>query len=451
MVMTAVLPPDPPPSAPDARRRPAGVFRLWRGIGRLLTPFLGLWLQRRVSRGKEDPARLDERFGISRHQRPPGRLTWVHAASVGETLSVLPLIRGLVGPGRAVLFTSGTLTSAELAARRLPPGALHQFVPLDAPGPAAAFLDHWRPDLVLFVESDLWPTLIGEVLARGIRFCVVNARMSDRSLAGWRRFPRTARELFGRIDLVFARSPEDGARFSQLGAPAVIQSGDLKLDAAPLPADPAALADLRAAIGSRPVLVAASTHPGEDEQILSAARLAEEHVPGLMTILVPRHPERGAALVDLAWTAGFTVAQRSAGERIQPGTGVYVADTIGEMGLFYRLADVAFVGGSLVPHGGQNPLEPARLGLPIITGPHMENFAAIVAALSEHGGLIRVADGDGVARAIVALFADPVHARRVAEAAQGVAEEGAGAVGRVLGTLRAHLPWLADPDAGAPL
>ena len=449
--MTAASPLDSAPPVPDPRRRPGGVFGLWRGIGRLLTPFLGLWLQKRVRRGKEDPYRLGERFGQASRPRPPGRLTWVHAASVGETLSVLPLIRGLVGPGHSVLFTSGTLTSAELAARRLPPGAIHQFVPLDAPGPAAAFLDHWRPDLALFVESDLWPTLIGETLARRIRFCVVNARMSDRSFRGWRRFPRTARQLFSRVDLVFARSPEDGARFEALGSPAVIRSGDLKLDAAPLPVDPAALDDLTAAIGGRPVLVAASTHPGEDEQILSAARLAEEHVPGLMTILVPRHPERGAALVDLAWTAGFTVARRSAGERIQPGTGVYVADTIGEMGLFYRLADVAFVGGSLIPHGGQNPLEPARLGLPIITGPHMENFAEIVARLSERGGLIRVADGDGVARAVVALFGDPVRARKVADAARSVAEEGAGAVNRVLSTLRAHMPWLADPDAGAPV
>lgn len=449
--MTAAPHSDPVSVAPDPRRRPGGVFRLWRGIGHLLTPFLGAWLNRRVRLGKEDPSRLGERFGLASRSRPAGRLTWVHAASVGETLSVLPLIRGLVGPGRSVLLTTGTLTSARLADQRLPPGAVHQFVPLDAPGAAATFLDHWRPDLALFVESDLWPTLIGETMARGIPFCVVNARMSDRSFTGWRRFPRTARQLFGRFDLVFARSPEDAERFTALGSPAVIRAGDLKLDAAPLPVDREALAELRAEIDGRPVLVAASTHPGEDEQILSAARLAGEHVPGLMTILVPRHPERGPALVDVAWTAGFTVARRSAGERIQPGTGVYVADTIGEMGLFYRLADVAFVGGSLVAHGGQNPLEAARLGLPIITGPHMENFAEIVARLSERGGLVRVADGAGVARAVVALFADPVHARRVAEAAAAVAEEGAGAVDRVLATLRVHMPWLADPQAGAPL
>lgn len=419
----------------------------WRLGAGLLAPLLPLHLAIRARRGKEIPARLGERYGRGA-ARPPGRLFWLHAASLGETLSALPLLEAMAAraPWLQLLVTTGTVTSAELLARRLPPGLAprlaHRFLPLDVPGWTARFLDGWRPDAGAFVESELWPNLLAAARARLLPLALVNARMSPRSAGRWRRAPGLARATLGSFRLVLARSEADAARLAELGAPAPACWGDLKAAAAPLPADPAALAELRRAIGARPVFLAASTHPGEEALAVAAHR--EAAIPGLLTILVPRHPERGPAIA--AAIAGLAVARRGAGELPGPGTAIYVADTLGELGLFYRLASLALVGGSLVPHGGQNPLEPARLGCPILFGPHMHNFAEAVARLLAAGGALRLEGPAMLAPALRAMLSEPDRARRLAEAAAPVAAREAGLPGRIAEALLGLLPGEAQPD-----
>jgi 3-deoxy-D-manno-octulosonic-acid transferase len=340
---------------------------------------------------------LAQRRGLGA-ARPPGRLLWLHAASVGETLSLLPVLAALVerAPDLTLLLTTGTVTSARLLDQRLPAAlsgrVLHRFVPLDVPAWGERFLAGWRPDAAAFVESELWPNLLGAARARGAPLALVNARMSERSARRWQRAPGLARQVLSGFRLVLAQSEADAERLRALGTPQVRCLGNLKDAAPPLPADPAALAALRQAIGERPVWLAASTHAGEETEVLAAHRSMATRLPSLLTIIAPRHPERGAAIAAEAAGAGLAAMQRSAGLLPVKGTEIYVADTLGELGLFYRLAKVALVGGSLVRHGGQNPLEPARLGCPILLGPHHWNFAEPVARLAAAGGAVLIPD-----------------------------------------------------------
>ncbi len=385
---------------------------LWHGTATVAAPALRLMLARRVRRDKEIAARLPEREGIDATPRPPGRLVWVHAASVGESLSVLPVLPHL----GAVLLTTGTVTSARLMAQRLDEAGLHEvlhrFVPLDVPAWAARFLDHWRPDAAAFVESELWPNMLAACQARRIPMMLVNARMSARSARGWGRVPGFARTVLGAFDAVQARSAGDAARLMALGARGVTAPGDLKLAAPALPVDAGALARLRAVVGTRPVWLAAATHPGEEDVALAVhARLAPAH-PGLLTIIVPRHPERGPGIAPGA-------PHRSAGE--DPVGPVWVADTMGELGLMYRLAPLAFVGRSLVGQGGQNPWEPARLGCAVAVGPHTANFGPAVQALQSAGALTVVADEVALAGWVDAMLGDPARCRAAAAAGQAAA------------------------------
>jgi 3-deoxy-D-manno-octulosonic-acid transferase len=424
----------------------------WRVGATAIAPLLPLHLARRVKAGKEIAARLPERRGEAA-ARPEGRLFWLHAASVGETLSVLPVIRAMAArdPALRFLVTTGTVTSAEMLAQRLPPAlapaVAHRFAPLDVPAWAARFLDGWRPDAGAFVESELWPNLLAEAARRGIPLALVNARMSPRSAARWGRLPGLARDMLGAFRLVLARSAEDAARLRALGAPEPACWGDLKDAAPPLPADPAVLEALRAAIGGRPVFLAASTHPGEEAMAVAAHAALAPEIPGLLTILVPRHRERGPEIAAEAEAAGLAVTRRGAGALPGPGTAIYVADTLGELGAFYRLAGVAFVGGSLVPHGGQNPLEPARLGCPILFGPHMHNFAGPVARLLAAGGAREVPDSAALAPAVGAVLSKPTHARSLTQAAAEVADGSTGLPEQVAAVLLGLMPQA--PAAGA--
>jgi len=376
----------------------------WHFAARLAAPLLRWNLRRRVGRGKEEAARLPEREGFAA-TRPPGRLIWLHAASVGESLSILPLIEALAArdPALTVLVTTGTVTSARLLPQRLPEHLrgrlLHRFAPLDVPEWVGRFLDGWRPDAAGFVESELWPNMLSACAARGIPLALLNARISQRSARRWGRLaPEFAGRLLGHFALIMPRSAEDAERLAALGAPSLTPAGDLKLAAAPLPADDAALAALRAAIGPRPVLLAASTHPGEEAQIIAASALVRKGFPDLLTIIAPRHPERGAAIAD--------APRRSLGALAGAGP-LYIADTMGELGLFYRVASMAFIGGSLVPHGGQNPLEAARLGCPVIFGPDMANFRDATAALLAAGGARQVADVGALAATVTDMLSFP--------------------------------------------
>lgn len=402
---------------------------LWAAATAAAAPGLRIMLYLRLRRGKELAGRLAERRGVDSTPRPKGRLLWLHAASVGETVSVLPVLTALGerAPELTVLLTTGTVTSARLLARRLDAGlearVLHRFVPLDVPAWAARFLDHWRPDAAAFVESELWPNLLLACRRRAIPAMLVNARMSARSFAGWRRLPGLARAALGCFVQVRAQSDTDAERLRALGAHHVSAPGDLKFAAPPLPVDGTELERLRSLLDGRPVWVAASTHPGEEALILSVHQTLAAAHPGLLTILVPRHPERGAAIAAMA--EGLVLRRRAAGEP-PPDQGVWLADTLGELGLWYRLARIAFVGRSLVgPGGGQNPLEPARLGCAVAVGPHTGNFTAAVEALESVGALTRVAGASGLAAWVSTMLADPARQRLAGEAGVAAAARSA--------------------------
>ncbi|MGU3493590.1 3-deoxy-D-manno-octulosonic acid transferase [Xanthobacteraceae bacterium A53D] len=414
-------------------------LRLYRGVASAATLLAPAWLKYRVSKGKEDPARLSERRGITRTDRPAGPLIWMHGASVGEIVSILPLVERLTGRGFHILLTSGTLTSSRIVARRAPRGVIHQFVPLDAPVFVRRFLDHWKPDLVLLAESELWPNLVTELARNGTAVVMVNGRLSQRSAERWARMPRSARALLSRIDLCLAQTPEDGARFRALGASRVEIAGNLKFDVPPPPADPILLARLQEAIGERPVLLAASTHPGEDELVLAAHRRMSAELPDLLTIIAPRHPERGNDVMRLTEGTGLAGAQRSHGQLPEAGTQIYVADTIGELGLFYRLAPVAFLGGSLVRHGGQNPIEPAKIGTVVLHGPHVWNFGAVYSRLDGDEGAISVADADALAQAALDIFLREGAHERIAGAAWRAVQALGGALDRTVAAVEPYL------------
>lgn len=408
----------------------------------LLRPVVPLLLSMRAARGKEDRARLAERYGTASLPRPDGRVVWVHAASVGETNAALPLIERLVSAGFSVLFTTTTVTSARIAATRLPAGAIHQFGPLDVPAFVDRFLAHWKPGLVLFVESEIWPATMRRLELAGVPLVVVNGRMSDRAYRRWQTLGPMSRVVFRKLALVLARTDEDAARYRALGAGAVAVSGNLKFDALPLVAEEGELAALRAAIGSRPVWLAASTHEGEEEAVAAAHRALRANHPDLLTVVVPRHPARGDKVRAVLASAGFTVAQRSRGEPLTAGTDVYLGDTMDEMGLFLRLAPVCFLGGSLAVIGGHNPIEPIRLHVPVVHGPHVASFADLYRVIDAAVPAARIAEPSALANAVAPLLDQrSERARWVQEQAAALAPLSGG----LDATMAALAPYL-DPE-----
>jgi 3-deoxy-D-manno-octulosonic-acid transferase len=423
-------------------------FGLYRLAGVAIRPVAPLLLGWRVRKGKEDPARLGERYGRTARERPAGRLVWLHAASVGETIAVLPLIRKLRAEKLAVLLTTVTVTSAKIAAERLPAGAIHQYAPIDCKPWTEAFLDHWRPDLAVFVESEMWPQAIMSLASRRVPLVIANARMSDRSFNGWKRYRSVVEAMLSRVSLCLAQSVRDGERFSALGAPRVVVTGNLKFDSPPLHATPEAVAALRTEIGVRPVWMAASTHPGEEEIVAEAHRALAARHPRLLTVIAPRHPERGPDIAAMLAARGFRVARRKAEEPLAPEVEIYVADTLGELGLLYRVAPVAFMGGSLVEHGGQNPIEPVGLGTVALHGPHVHNFADVYVALDAAVPAARpVDDAASLAEAVARLLADQALRARSVTEAQGALRPFTGAMAA---TWTALGPYLAEPPTARP-
>ncbi|WP_375454900.1 3-deoxy-D-manno-octulosonic acid transferase [uncultured Methylobacterium sp.] len=422
-------------------------LRAYRGGLWLGEPAVAGLLAWRARRGKEDPARLPERRGLPGRARPAGPLVWMHGASVGEALSLVGLVEGMAARGVSVLVTTGTRSAAEVIGPRLPAGAVHQYVPLDAPRWVARFLGHWRPDLALAAESEIWPNVVMALDARATPLLLVSGRMSARSFAGWARAPRSAGALFARIAVCLAQTLEDAERFARLGAPRVGVAGNLKYDAAVPPADREQLVSLGDLIGDRPVWVAASTHPGEDAAVAQAHAALKDRFPRLLTIVAPRHPRRGVEVADCAAQQGLRSARRAAGARPDPAIDLYVADTLGELGLFYRLSPLVFLGGSLVPHGGQNPIEPVRLGGAVLHGPHTENFTEVYRALDAGGGAMAVTDGADLAATVGDLLAAPARLAAMAQAGQRALAPFEGAVERTLAVLD---PFLAQMTHSAP-
>jgi 3-deoxy-D-manno-octulosonic-acid transferase len=385
-------------------------------------PLAARILRQRLARGKEDEDRLPERLGRPGRVRPKGPLVWIHAASVGESVSILPLIRelGRLRPDANVLVTTGTVTSGRVMGERLPQNAFHQFVPVDTPSAVRAFLDYWQPGLALWVESELWPNMLHETRERGIPVVLVNARMSDSSYRGWRRARHAAAELLGTFDMCLAQDEAVAEKLEALGAKYVEVPGNLKLVGEPLPFDAEVLAELRSTIGGRPMWLLASSHDGEEQLAAFTHRDLADHFPRLLTIIVPRHPQRGpqiaASLEPL-----FRIARRSAGELPARDTEVYIADTLGELGVFYRLCPLAVMGGSFVPHGGQNPLEPARLGAAVLSGPHIDNFRDIFRILVASGGVEVLTSNDQLTARVGSLLENDLETMRRGQAAAKVA------------------------------
>jgi 3-deoxy-D-manno-octulosonic-acid transferase len=446
----------PSPAIPGSSPGRGGLGRgcgrgaLWPLLYRSLTagaaPLVALYLNARCRHGKEDEERLDERFGIASAPRPPAPLVWVHVASVGEASSVMALIERTLAerPAIELLITTGTVAAARLLEGRLPERARHQFVPVDLPRAVERFLDHWRPDLAIWIESELWPNLVLATHRRGTPMLLANARLSARSFAHWRALPGLVRPVLRAFALVLAQDDVQAERFRRLGACPVASVGDLKAAAAPLAADPAALEALRREIGARPLWLAASTHPGEEEIAAAAhVRISADH-PGLLTLIAPRHPVRGPAIADMLCARGLRTARRGAGERVAADTQVYLADTLGELGLFFRLAGIAFIGGSLARKGGHNPFEAARLDCAVLHGPDMSNCAALAGALDEAGAALTVGDAESLAVAVARLLGDPAERARRAAAAGRTAALSSGALDAVLDRFA---PWL---DALAP-
>jgi 3-deoxy-D-manno-octulosonic-acid transferase len=405
---------------------------LYRGLTTAATPAILLALHLRRRRGKEDAERTGERRGIAGLGRPPGPLVWMHAASVGEATSALALIERLriERPHIAVLVTTGTTTSAELMARRLPSGAFHQYVPVDRSTWVERFLDHWRPDLALWIESELWPNLIHATRARHIPMALLNARISERSLAGWQRFPDLIRPTLAAFDIRLAQSPIDADRLAVLGAPDVGYVGNLKFAARPLPLDAHARQALADAIGDRPRWLAANTHDGEEAIALDAHQ--DQAAPGLLTMIVPRHPNRGDAIETLIQSRGLALARRSRGEFPAGSTQVYLADTLGEMGLFYSLARQSFIAGSFVDVGGHNPLEAAHFDSAILLGPDRRNNAAAAAALIEADAAIEIEDPRTLSQALAGLLERPARRDELARNARAVVAQHEGVLDAVL-------------------
>ncbi|KXF78592.1 3-deoxy-D-manno-octulosonic acid transferase [Paramesorhizobium deserti] len=411
------------------------ILTAYRWAGAAAYPAVGAYVAFRASRGKEEHARRRERYGKASVPRPDGPLVWVHAASVGETSAVIPLIERIVAMGIHVVLTTGTVTSARLVAERLQDRVIHQYVPLDLKPAVNRFLTHWCPDLAVICESEIWPMTILELGARRVPQVLVNGRLSDRSFAAWKKRASLAEALLENLALVVAQSEVDGERFRTLGARPVVVSGNLKVDAVVPPADEQMVAALRAQIGRRRTWAAISTHEGEEEIAVEVHDMLKTRHKDLLTIIVPRHPDRAAALEAMMTARGLTVAVRSRDDAITPETNVFLGDTIGEMGLYLRLAEIAFVGRSLTGEGGQNPLEPAMLGAAILSGRNVQNFRDSYQRLIKNGGAKLVRDRDMLAGAVNFLFNNEPQRQEMIAAAARTVEDMRGSLERTLTAL----------------
>ena len=406
-------------------------------------PFSGLYLRARAHKGKEIKGRLKERYGVASKEVLPndhnGSYVWVHAASIGETKAVLPLIKRLTDMRFKVIFTTITVTAANIASVELPKGAVHQFAPLDLKPFVSRFLKTWQPALAVFVESELWPNTMTELSKRHIPQVLVNARMSELSFSRWKKIGSITHALFDNVNLCIAQTEQDAARFSELGVQGVINGGNLKFDSDIPEIDEIALSRLQAALGGRRIWLAASTHDREEMIVAKAHMHLKRTFPDLLTIVVPRHPHRADEIMNSIAGLNLNVVQRSKNELPSQSDDIYIADTIGELGLFYSLSTCSLVGGSLVPHGGQNPIEPARLGCAIVHGPNVDNFANIFAALAQHGGCVCVKNSEELVRHVSDILANRARSEQMTQAANKALKGFGGALER---THNALMPFL---------
>lgn len=356
------------------------------GLSWLSTPLISGYLKWRAFTGHEDKNRLKERKGMASISRPNKPLLWVHAVSVGEAVSALTLMQAILKkyPEIYGLLTTTTVSSSKVIQQRLPKNIIHQYGPVDTPSAIKHFLNHWQPDLAIWVESELWPNLIHQTQERGIPTILFNGRMSPKSFSKWKKVKGMISPLLKRLSLCAVQSEEHAFFFKTLGATSVSIMGNAKMMMTPLSIDPQKYTTLKKEIGSRPLLFAASTHAHEEEIIIAAHKTLKRNYPDLLTILAPRHIKRAKFLYDLASKEGLAVTLRTTPSSLK-GMDLYIADTLGEMGLFYALSPVVVMGGTFVPTGGHNPIEAAQFGSFILHGPHVFNNPQLYDALAALG------------------------------------------------------------------
>lgn len=385
-------------------------------------------LRSRLLMGKEDPERLEERLGISLAERPTGNLIWFHAASVGESLSLVELIKRISysQPDYNFLITTGTITSAKLILSRLPSNAVHQYIPVDTPKAVEKFLDRWRPSLAIWTESEFWPNLISFTSARDIPMILINARISEKSYRRWRFFKKSLKNLIEKFNYSLIQDKKTVTYFSKIGISSnnFELTGTLKEGSAALPHSETEQVEISKQILNRPVWLAASTHEGEEKLIAAAHRHASKASQGLLLIIVPRHPERGLEIASILTKENFKICLRSKKDKISSDTQIYIADTLGELGLWYRIAPVSFVGGSFVPIGGHNPFEPAALGSAILHGPYVENFKEIYNRLNVAGAAVKIEEASELGVKLIETLS-PENAAKLAQSAWEVSSNGA--------------------------
>ncbi len=369
----------------------------------------------RKRKGKEDLLRYKERKGISRLKRPAGKLLWLHGSSVGETVSMLPLIEKYLSvyPDLHIIVTSGTITSAEIMRKRLPKRAFHQYIPIDHPRYTKRFIKHWHPDGILWFESDFWPSMLSEIKKNKIPLGLVNGRISDKSFRGWKKWlPHLITRLLEMFTVLLGQSEHDAKRLQRLGGKNVYFEGNLKFASRALSYDRKDYEQLSKAIGNRKVFLISSTHNDEEARFIKIYKELKSEFQDLLLIISPRHPHRGEEIEKLYKKAGIKVARRSNKEELKEETEVYLADTLGEMGLFYKLSPIVFIGGSLIEHGGQNFLECLHFSDVVISGPHMHNFRLLMKQAKKYDAILQRANEEEIKEAIRELLADDNHLQR---------------------------------------
>jgi len=413
------------------------LYQIYRSITSIASPLMPLILTQRLKNGKENRLRINERLGIASQPRPQGKLIWIHGASVGEANSVLPLIDAIIAtfPDISILLTTVTVTSAELMAKRLPSSVIHQFIPIDTPEAVEKFIAHWQPNIALFVDSELWANLIFTTRKTGCVMGLVNARMSERSFKRWHLAKSFIKDQLACFDFCFAQSKLDAQRLQALGIGKINGVANLKYDALPLEFSPNELDILQKQIGNRKIWLAASTHSGEEEMIADVHIDLKKQFQDLLTIIVPRHAKRGEEIAGCL-ADELNIAMRSRSQNISDKIDIYIADTMGELGLFYNLSQIVFIGGSLVKHGGQNPLEAARLNCAIITGKYHRNFANLIEDMQTDSAIEVVDNLEDLKDRVGELLSSPEKISQMQSAAKQHLKKHGGAIEQIIAEIK---------------
>lgn len=427
----------------------------YRLLSRVCWPSQRRALKQRVREGREDPCRLGERLGYASLTRPGGSLVWVHAGNLSEAEAAMPLLHYL-HEAHNILITTATMSAANFVEQQLPSRVLHQHGPVDDLAAARRFLDHWRPNAVIWIESLTGINLLSETLKRGINTALVNGRMGDQQYRLWRRWRPLVAPLLAHMDMIAAQSTQEGAKFRLLGAQHVARFGNLKYATPTEALNDDAADELTRKLGKRPVWLASGTHEGEEDEIAQAHSMVETKVPRLLTVILPRQPHRADAIARRLRFEGFRVMEWAPhtpfdGAAFDPDAEICILKSGVHLGLFHHLAHVAYVGGSMVPKGGQNPLPPAHMACAILTGPHMDNFVEPTAELRAAGALQMVRDATSLANALTRLLQDPSLARQKGMAAKRVARQEWVALGELIAALAPVLPAPDMPKTPVPI